>query len=415
MAAAASAGSSHGAHFAAKGFGTRVIHVGQAPDPVSGAVTTPISLSTTFVQTTPGLATGADQALSYGKGYEYSRTNNPTRAAFETALAAAEGGKHALAFGSGMAATTSLIHLLKSGDHVISIDDVYGGTQRYFRRTAAPTYGISFSFIDMTPEMLEAEFAKHPGTKMVWAETPTNPTLKVCDIEGIAAVAHKHGALLVVDNTFMSPWNQQPLSLGADISMNSVTKFINGHSDVVMGVVTVKCDELNEKLRFIQNGVGAVPGPHDSYLALRGLKTLHVRMQRHAENALVVAKALEASDMVEKVVYPGLDSHPQRALVLKQCKTGGGMITFYIKGGLPTARRFLESLKVFTLAESLGAVESLAESPAIMTHASVPAEQRAAIGLTDGLVRLSVGIEDEADLVEDIESALAAARAVLSE
>jgi len=351
---------------------------------------------------------GAGHELSYGKGYEYSRTNNPTRASFEKALAGAEAAKHALAFGSGMAATTSLIHLLKTGDHVISIDDVYGGTQRYFRRTATPTYGITFSFIDMTAERLEEEFKAHPGTKMVWAETPTNPTLKVCDIAAIAEVAHKHGALLVVDNTFMSPWNQQPLVHGADVSMNSVTKFINGHSDVVMGVVSVNSDDLNEKLRFIQNGVGAIPGPHDSYMALRGLKTLHIRMQRHGENALAVAKLLEASEHVEKVVYPGLESHPQHAIVGKQCRTGGGMVTFYIKGGLPAANRFLESVKVFTLAESLGAVESLAESPALMTHASVPAEQRAAIGLSDNLIRLSVGIEDEADLLADVTAALAA-------
>jgi cystathionine gamma-lyase len=345
---------------------------------------------------------------SYGKGYEYSRTNNPTRAAFEMAVAGAENGKHALAFGSGMAATTSLLHLLSSGDHVISIDDVYGGTQRYFRKVAHPTYGMTFSFIDMTPETLEAEFAKHPKTKMVWAETPTNPTLKVCDIAGIAEVAHKHGALLVVDNTFMSPFNQRPLELGADISLNSVTKYINGHSDVVMGVVSTRSDELNERLRFIQNGVGAVPGPHDSYLALRGLKTLHVRMERHGSNALAVAKFLEAHENVSKVIYPGLDSHPQREIVKKQCRTGGGMVTFYVKGGLEAARKFLESVKVFTLAESLGAVESLAESPALMTHASVPAEQRALIGLTDELIRLSVGIEDEADLIADLAQALKA-------
>lgn len=311
-----------------------------------------------------------------------------------------------------MAATTAILHLLKTGDHVICIDDVYGGTQRYFRRLATPTYGMTFSFIDLTPETLEAEFAKYPGAKMVWAETPTNPTLKVCDIAACAAVAHAHGAMLVVDNTFMSPFNQNPLAVGADVVMHSVTKYINGHSDVVMGVVIVDTDDLNERLRFIQNGFGGIPGPHDCYLALRGLKTLHIRMERHAQNAIEVARLLETSDMVTRVVYPGLPSHPQHAIVLRQCKTGGGMITFYIRGGLPAARRFLESLTLFTLAESLGAVESLAESPAIMTHASVPAEHRHAIGLTDDLVRLSVGIEDIADLLADVRQALEAAREV---
>lgn len=411
MAAASSKSSdSHSSFYEGKGFGTRVLHIGQAPDALTGAVTPPISLATTYAQASPGVASGASHAYSYGKGYEYSRTNNPTRAAFEQAVAGAENGTHALAFASGMAATTSLLHLLKAGDHVVSIDDVYGGTQRYFRRVAAPTYGFTFSFIDMTTEKLEEEFVKHPNTKMVWTETPTNPTLKVCDIEAIAAVAHKHGALLVVDNTFMSPFNQRPLELGADISMNSVTKYINGHSDVVMGVVAVRSDELNEKLRFIQNGVGAVPGPHDCYLALRGLKTLHIRMERHGSNALTLAKLLEASPHVSKVIYPGLESHPHHDVSKKQCRTGGGMVTFYIKGGLTAARKFLESVKIFTLAESLGAVESLAESPALMTHASVPPEQRALIGLTDDLIRLSVGIEDEADLIEDVTQALEASQ-----
>jgi len=410
----AAAASGH-ADFSKSGFGTKVLHCGQEPDGVTGAVAVPISMSTTFAQVSPGTASGADSHLSYHKGYEYSRTNNPTRAAFEQACAAAEGAKHGLAYASGMSATTVIIHLLKTGDHVVSIDDVYGGTQRFFRRTVVPTYGINFSFVDTTDfDALEAAFQEN--TKLVWLETPTNPTLKVSDIEAIAAIAHKHNALLVVDNTFMSPYFQRPLSLGADITMSSVTKYINGHSDVVMGFVGVNDDELNDKLRFIQNGLGAVPSPFDSFQALRGLKTLHVRMQRHGENALKLASFLEKHDMVEKVLYPGLPSHPQHEVAKKQCATGSGgsgMITFYVKGKLDAARVFLENVKVFTLAESLGAVESLVEHPAIMTHASVPAEDREKLGISDTLIRLSVGIENYEDLEADVDAALKAAAKTL--
>jgi cystathionine gamma-lyase len=355
---------------------------------------------------------GASSKLSYGNGFEYSRTCNPTRAAFEQAVAGAEGAKYCLAFGSGMAATASIIHLLKSGDHVISIDDVYGGTQRYFRRTAAPSYGIEFDFMDLSdPDALAA--AWKPNTKMVWLETPTNPTLKITDIEAVAKVVHAKGGLLVVDNTFMSPYFQTPLSLGADIVMASVTKYLNGHSDVVMGIAACNDDELNTKLRFIQNGVGAVPGPHDSYMALRGLKTLHVRMQRHGENAQAVAEHLEAHPAVDKVLYPGLPSHPQHELAKRQCHNGfSGMVSIYVKGGAAQAIRFTERLQVFTLAESLGAVESLAQIPASMTHASVPAEMREKLGISDNLVRLSVGIEHIDDLIADLDQALAASQEI---
>ena len=393
-----------------EGRGTSLVHVGSEADPITGAVTVPISLATTFAQSSPGIATGASSLNSHGKGFEYGRTNNPTRAAYERALAAAEGGKHGLAFASGMAATVTCTHLLKSGDHVVCIDDVYGGTQRYFRRIVVPTYGITFSFIDFTiPGALEEAVKSNPKTKLVWLETPTNPTLKVSDIAEAARIAHAAGALLVVDNTFMSPYLQRPLALGADIVMNSCTKYIGGHSDVVGGALIVKSDDLNTQLRFLQNSLGGVPGPQDCYLALRGLKTLHIRMQRHCENALACAQFLEAHAAVEKVLYPGLPSHPQYEVAKKQTTGAGGMITFYVKGGINSARKFLESVKLFTCAESLGAVESLAESPAVMTHASVPPEVRAQLGISDSLVRLSVGIEDKEDLIADLESALKAA------
>lgn len=394
-----------------EGFATRVIHVGSEPDKVSGAVVVPISLATTFAQPSPGLAPGKESDLSYHKGFEYSRTGNPTRAAFERAIAAAEHATYGLAFASGLAATTTILHTLKSGDHVICIDDVYGGTQRYFRRIATPVNSMEFDFVDFS---VPGEFEKaiKPNTKLVWIETPTNPTLKITDIAAVAAVTRARGITLVVDNTFMSPYFQNPLKLGADIVMHSVTKYINGHSDVVMGVIATNSAEIQEKLRFLQNSLGAVPSPFDCYMALRGLKTLHVRMERHAKNAQVIAELLEKHAAVEKVVYPGLASHPQHELAKKQMSGFGGMITFYVCGGLSNAKAFLENLKVFTCAESLGAVESLAESPAIMTHASVPADVRAKLGISDTLVRLSVGIEDIADLTADINAALAASAAV---
>ena len=306
-----------------------------------------------------------------------------------------------------MAATTAIIHLLKTGDHVLSIDDVYGGTQRYFRQTVAPTYNIEFDFTDFS-DLKVVESKIKPNTKMLWLETPTNPTLKVSDIQAIAVFAKKHSLILVVDNTFMSPYFQNPLDLGADIVMHSITKYINGHSDVVMGVVITKCEATHTKLRFIQNGIGAVPSPFDCYLALRGLKTLHVRMAKHETNAFAVAEFLEAHPNVEKVLYPGLPSHPQHDIAKKQCHGFGGMITFYVKGDLAKAKKVLENFKIFTLAESLGAVESLVESPAIMTHASVPKETREKLGISDSLIRLSVGIEGLPDLIQDIDQALRA-------
>lgn len=393
----------------------------QEPDKYTGAVVPAISLATTFAQVSPGVPTGKDHVSSYGKGYEYSRTNNPTRACFERAIAAAEGGRHGLAFASGLAATTTVLHLVKSGEHVVCIDDVYGGTQRYFRRIAGPNYGIGFSFVDTaTPGVLEAELAALAAAgktvKMVWIESPTNPTLKISDIAACAAAAHAAGAVLVVDNTFMSPYFQSPLALGADIVLHSVTKYIGGHSDVVGGVLITNSDEVNTQLRFLQNSLGGIPGPQDCYLALRGLKTLHIRMDRTAANAMAIAHMLEAHPAVERVLYPGLASHPQHALAVKQTRGHSGMITFYVKGGMPAARACLESLQLFTCAESLGAVESLAESPAIMTHASVPAEVRAALGISDSLIRLSVGIEDAADLIADLQQALeAAAKAAAGE
>lgn len=350
---------------------------------------------------------GLEHPESFKNGWEYSRTGNPTRGAFERALAACENGKYAVAYSSGMAATTAVIHLLKSGDHVLCIDDVYGGTQRYFRQTVKPTYAIDFDFTDFGDlDVVKAKI--QPNTKMLWIETPTNPTLKVSDIAAIAALAKEKSLLLVVDNTFMSPYFQNPLDLGADIVMHSITKYINGHSDVVMGVVMTNIEDIHTKLRFIQNGIGAVPSPFDCYLGLRGLKTLHVRMAKHESNALALAEFLESHPNVEKVLYPGLESHPQHEIAKKQCHGFGGMITFYVKGDLAKAKKVLESFKVFTLAESLGAVESLVESPAIMTHASVPAEHRKELGISDTLIRLSVGIEGLPDLIHDIDQALRA-------
>jgi cystathionine gamma-lyase len=394
---------------------------------VSGAVATPISLATTYAQSSPGVPSGVGSPLSYGKGYEYSRTSNPTRNAFEIAVAAAEEGGTCAAFASGLAATVAILHATcKAGDAVICIDDVYGGTQRYFRRIAAPQYGIEFIFVDFTAEgALEAALAAAGGrVKLVWLETPTNPTLKVSDIAAAAVSSHAAGALLAVDNTFMSPYFQTPLAHGADFSMSSVTKYINGHSDVVGGVVVVKGEaiatpgvlpeasaSLATRLRFYQNSMGAVPAPFDAYMALRGLKTLHLRMREHAANAGDLAVWLEAHPAVSRVLYPGLPSHPQHAIAVKQTRGHSGMITFYIKGGIVASRTFLESIKLFTCAESLGAVESLAESPAVMTHASVPADVRAALGISDELVRLSVGVEDVEDLRADLDAALRAGAA----
>mmetsp|Transcript_43286 Transcript_43286/g.70405 ORF Transcript_43286/g.70405 Transcript_43286/m.70405 type:complete len:397 (+) Transcript_43286:55-1245(+) len=379
------------------GFATRAIHAGQDPDPTSGAVSTPISLATTFVQRSPGEHTG----------FEYSRTGNPTRKAFEECLASVENAKYALCFASGSAATATIIHMLNSGDHVISIDDVYGGTNRYFSRVARPASGLKFSFVDLTKKGALAA-AVNGRTKMVWLETPTNPTLKVTDIQATAKESKRLGLTLVVDNTFSSPAIQNPLDLGADIVVHSITKYINGHSDVVMGCVATNNPKIYEKLKFLQNAIGAVPSPFDCYMAMRGLKTLHIRMQQHTKNATAVASFLEAHPKVERVIYPGLKSHPQYQVAKSQMRMAGGMVTFFLRGGIKESRQFLENLKIFALAESLGAVESLAEHPAIMTHAAVPPDQRKKLGISDSLVRLSVGIENVEDLIADLRQALAA-------
>ncbi|KAK9718299.1 cystathionine gamma-lyase cys3 [Basidiobolus ranarum] len=379
------------------GFGTMAIHVGQEPDGVTGAVIPSISLSTTFAQSAAGVHSG----------YEYSRAGNPTRHSFEQAVAALEKGNFGLAFSSGSATTATIAHLLPAGSHVLLVNDVYGGTYRYFTKVATVS-GVEHSFVDLVnPENIKSALQKN--TKLVWIETPTNPTLRLVDIEVIAKYAHEAGAILVVDNTFMSPYFQNPLTLGADIVVHSGTKYLNGHSDVVIGVAVLKDEELYTKLKFLQNAIGATPSPFDCFLANRGLKTLHVRMKQHAENALAVAKALESSDKVEEVIYPGLESHKQHELAKRQTAGFGGMVSFRIKGDIDNSNKFLQSLKIFTLAESLGGVESLAELPSVMTHGAVSAEDRAKLGITDTLIRLSVGIEDTNDLVRDVKQALEAA------
>lgn len=377
------------------GFSTRAIHAGQSPDPTTGAIMTPVYLSSTYVQESPGVH----------KGWEYSRTHNPTRKAFENCLASLEGGKFGFAFASGCAATTTIMHFLKQGDHVIAGDDMYGGTFRLFDKIIRHN-GINFSFVDLTqPE----NFAKAitPQTKLVWLETPTNPTMKLVDIKKISAEAKKHGVMVAVDNTFMSPFFQRPLSLGADFVVHSITKYIGGHSDVVGGAVVTSREDLAEKLQFLSNSMGGVQATFDSFLCLRSLKTLPIRMKAHEANAMAIAQFLESHPLVEKVLYPGLKSHPQHELAKEQMLGMGGMITFYIKGGLDASRKFLESVQIFSLAESLGGVESLIEHPAIMTHASVPAENRKKLGIDDSLIRLSVGIEDLEDLLSDLKQAFA--------
>lgn len=400
-----------------QGFGTRAIHAGQSPDPSTGAIMTPVYQSSTFVQASPGVVKD---------GYDYARSKNPTRTALEANLASLEEGRHGLSFASGLAAMDCVLHLLSAGDHVVLSDDVYGGSFRILDKVFAHL-GLQTTRVDMTvPGALEG--AMTPKTRLVWLETPSNPMLKVIDIAAAAKlVAAKRGGvkpaaagagmtaapgpgpsvLLVVDNTFATPYLQNPLALGADIVTHSCTKYIGGHSDVVGGCLVVNDDHLAARLRFIQNAVGAVPGPMDCFFLLRSTKTLHVRMERHCQNAAKIAEFLAGHAKVERVIYPGLESHPQHAVAKRQMRGGfGGMITAVLKGGLPEARRFLERVKLFSLAESLGGVESLIEHPAIMTHASVPADARAALGITDGLVRLSVGIEDAEDLIGDLERAL---------
>ena len=375
-------------------FDTLAIHAGQEPDPTTGAIMTPVFLSSTYVQAGPG----------QHKGYEYSRTKNPTRTALEACLAALEGAKHGFAFASGCAATDCLMHLLDAGDHVVCSDDVYGGTFRLFDKVFQ-RLGLSFSFVDLSlPGALES--ALTPRTKLVWVETPTNPMLKLVDLAAVAELSRKRGLISVCDNTFMSPYFQRPLEYGVDVVLHSTTKYLNGHSDVVGGFVGTSSGELAQRIGFLQNAVGAVPSPLDSFLVLRGVKTLSVRMARHQENAYRVAEFLSGHPKARHVLYPGLASHPQHALAKRQMKGFGGMMTFEIVGGLPAARAFLAACHVFSCAESLGGVESLIEHPAIMTHASVPPENRAKLGITDGFIRLSVGIEDASDLLDDLKEAL---------
>ena len=378
------------------GFGTRVIHAGQAPDPSTGAIMPPIYATSTYVQSSPGVH----------QGYEYSRSQNPTRMAFERCIADLESGTHGFAFGSGLAAIGTILELLDSGAHVLAMDDLYGGSNRLFSKVRERSAGLRFTYTDFT-DIDALRGALQADTRMLWVETPSNPLLKLVDIAAVARIAREAGALLVVDNTFATPWAQRPLELGAHVVMHSVTKFLNGHSDMVGGVAVTADAALAEQLGFLQNSIGSILGPFDSFLALRGLKTLDIRMRQHTSNALHIAHWLESHPKVTRVVYPGLDSHPQHALAERQMDGPGGIVTFFIDGGLPAARQFLERCEVFALAESLGGVESLVDHPAIMTHASVPAEQRAAIGLTDDLVRLSVGIEAVDDLVGDLERALA--------
>jgi cystathionine gamma-lyase len=381
------------------GFGTRAVHAGQRPDPTTGAVMTPIYYTSTYVQDAPGVH----------KGFEYSRTHNATRFALEANLASLEGGGYGLAFASGLAATSTILQLFDSGSHVVACDDLYGGTFRLFDKVYR-RLGFDFTYVDPIGGAAAVDAAIRPATKLVWVETPTNPMLKLVDLAAVAQVCQKRGVLLAVDNTFLTPFFQRPLELGADIVCHSTTKYLNGHSDVVGGAIVVRRDDLRERLAFLQNAVGAVPSPMDSFLVLRGTKTLHVRMARHDANARSLAAWLEKHPQVEKTIYPGLESHPQHELARRQASGYGGMISFVLKGGLDAARRFLSACRVFALAESLGGVESLIEHPAIMTHASVPPDRRAALGIADGFIRLSVGIEEESDLRADLERAFAAAR-----
>lgn len=381
-----------------QGLATRGIHAGQRPDPSTGAIMTPIYASSTYVQSSPG----------EHQGYEYSRTQNPTRMAYEACVADLEEGIRGYAFASGMAATATILDLLDSGSHVICMDDLYGGTYRLFENVRRRSAGLDFSFVDMRdPAAVEA--AIRPETRLIWVETPTNPLLKLVDLEAIADIGKRHDIMTVADNTFATPCVQQPLRLGFDMVMHSATKYLNGHSDMVGGVVVIGEDEeLADRVGFIQNSAGAVSGPFDSFLALRGLKTLSLRMERHNQSAQILAEWLEARPEVDKVAYPGLPSHPQHELAKRQMKGFGGMITIWLKGGLDQARTFLEHCELFALAESLGGVESLIEHPAIMTHASVPKENRERLGISDTLVRLSVGIEDLDDLKADLDRALSA-------
>jgi cystathionine gamma-lyase len=378
---------------------TLAIHAGQSPDPTTGAISVPVYMTSTYVQAGPG----------EHKGYEYSRTHNPTRHALEGNLAALEGGRFGLAFASGCAATTTVLHMLSSGDHVVAGDDLYGGTYRIFERVMKQL-GVDVSYVDPTRPSAFSE-AIRPSTKLVWVETPTNPLLKLCDIAAVAEICKARGVLLAVDNTFMTPMLQRPLELGASLVVHSTTKYLNGHADVVGGAVITSDAVVEERLRFLQNAIGATPSPMDSFLVLRGTKTLPLRMERHVENAKRVAAWMERQPPIEKVIYPGLPSHPQYALAERQLRGPGGMISFVLKPGrhsaLERARTMLKSVRLFACAESLGGVESLIEHPAIMTHASIPPATRERLGISDGLVRISVGIEHIDDIIADLEQSLA--------
>ncbi|HET9445333.1 MAG TPA: PLP-dependent aspartate aminotransferase family protein [Steroidobacteraceae bacterium] len=377
-------------------FATRCIHGGQAPDPLTGAVMPPIYATSTYAQSSPGVH----------KGYDYARTANPTRGAWERCIANLESGTHGFAFASGMAATSTLLELIDAGSHIVAMNDLYGGTFRVFERVRRRTANLDISFVDLTQQANLVNAVK-PQTRMIWIETPTNPTLRLVDIAQVAEFARQRGILTVVDNTFASPWVQRPLELGADIVMHSATKYLNGHSDMVGGVAVTANAELAEKIAFLQNAVGAISGPFDSFLALRGLKTLALRMRAASESALHIAGWLEKHQRVAHVWYPGLASHAQHELAKRQMKNGfSGIVSFSVKGGLEEARRVLERCRIFTLAESLGGVESLVDHPGLMTHASIPPEKRQALGIDDALIRLSVGIEDVEDLVADLQDAL---------
>ncbi|MBI4816931.1 MAG: cystathionine gamma-synthase [Deltaproteobacteria bacterium] len=378
-------------------FETLAIHSGNEPEPRTGAVNVPVFFTSTYAQKGPG----------EHSGFEYSRTRNPTRDALEANLAALEGGRFGLAFASGCASTDCVMHSLSAGDHVVSTDDVYGGTFRLFDKVYR-RHGLDFTFVPAA-DTNAYERAITSKTKLVWIETPTNPLLSIVDIRTVTEIAHAKGVAVLVDNTFATPYLQRPLELGADLVLHSVTKYLGGHSDVVGGAILTSSEDWRARLAFLQNAVGGVPGPMDCYLTLRGTKTLGLRMDRHSENAFALAKMLEGHPKVEKVIYPGLETHPQFALAKRQMKKPGGMISFVVRGGLEAARRFLRGMSVFTLAESLGGVESLIEHPAIMTHASIPKEHREARGISDGLIRISAGIEHIDDLREDLEAALARA------
>jgi len=383
-----------------QGFSTRAIHAGQKPDPTTGAVMTPIYATSTYAQESPGV----------NKGYEYARGKNPTREAFEACIADLEGGVQAFGFASGMAATSTALELLDAGSHIVTGDDLYGGSWRLFERVRRRSMGLDFAYVDLS-DIAAVEAAITDKTKLLWVETPTNPLMKIADIAALSRVAKAHGLLLIVDNTFATPYCQQPLSLGADVVMHSATKYLNGHSDIIGGVLVAGNAEIAAQIKFLQNSVGGVMGPFDAFLANRGLKTLGIRMKAHCENGLTIARWLEERSVrpgggIQRVIYPGLITHPQHELAARQMRGFGGMVTVILDGDLERTKRVLERFQVFTLAESLGGVESLVNHPAIMTHASVPKEVREAGGVVDTLIRLSVGVEDVEDLIADLDQAL---------